>query len=130
MEEIAEDRESRLHLIYVLSFCCAHVLPSIMLDYFSHIFSHLLFPYTIPLPSHLCYNPFLSLAFSLCPPTPTLLLSVAPQQDTSMVWVTVPTPSVLSECVQAREREPSVELALVREAVLERARRVILAEGM
>lgn len=46
-----------------------------------------------------------------------------------MVWVTVPTPSVLSEWVQARERDPSSELALVREAVLERARRVILAEG-
>lgn len=46
-----------------------------------------------------------------------------------MVWVTVPTPSVLSEWVQARERDPSTELALVREAVLERARRVILAEG-
>lgn len=46
-----------------------------------------------------------------------------------MVWVTVPTPSVLSEWVQARERDPSMELALVREAVLERASRVILAEG-
>lgn len=46
-----------------------------------------------------------------------------------MVWVTVPTPSVLSEWVHAREREPSMELALVREAVLERARRVMLAEG-
>lgn len=46
-----------------------------------------------------------------------------------MVWVTVPTPSVLSEWVQARERDPSMELALVREAVLERARRVMLAEG-
>lgn len=46
-----------------------------------------------------------------------------------MVWVTVPTPSVLSEWVQARERDPSMEPALVREAVLERARRVILAEG-
>ncbi|KAM7396299.1 hypothetical protein PAMP_019348 [Pampus punctatissimus] len=48
---------------------------------------------------------------------------MAPQQDTSMVWVTVPTPSVLSEWVQARERDPSMELALVKEAVLERARR-------
>lgn len=46
-----------------------------------------------------------------------------------MVWVTVPTPSVLSEWVHARERDPSMELALVREAVLERASRVILAEG-
>lgn len=46
-----------------------------------------------------------------------------------MVWVTAPTPSVLSEWVQALEREPSMELALVREAVLERANRVILAEG-
>lgn len=46
-----------------------------------------------------------------------------------MVWVTVPTPSVLSEWVQARERDPSMELELVREAVLERARRVILADG-
>ncbi|CAB1445053.1 unnamed protein product [Pleuronectes platessa] len=46
-----------------------------------------------------------------------------------MVWVTGPTPSVLSEWVQARERDPSMELALVREAVLERTRRVILAEG-
>lgn len=46
-----------------------------------------------------------------------------------MVWVTVPTPSVLSEWVQARERDPSRELALVKEAVLERASRVILAEG-
>lgn len=46
-----------------------------------------------------------------------------------MVWVTAPTPSVLSEWVQALEREPSMELALVREAVLERASRVMLAEG-
>lgn len=46
-----------------------------------------------------------------------------------MVWVTAPTPSVLSEWVQARERDPSMELALVREAVLERASRVILADG-
>ena len=46
-----------------------------------------------------------------------------------MVWVTGPTPSVLSERVQARGRDPSIELALVREVVLERARRVILAEG-
>lgn len=46
-----------------------------------------------------------------------------------MVWVTAPTPSVLSEWVQARERDPSTEPPLVREAVLERARRVILAEG-
>lgn len=45
------------------------------------------------------------------------------------MWLTAPTPSVLSEWVQARERDPSMELALVREAVLERARRVILAEG-
>lgn len=70
-----------------------------------------------------------TLAFSLHPSTPSVPLSVAPQQDTSMVWVIVPTPSVLSECVQAREREPSPELALVREAVLDRARRVMLAEG-
>lgn len=46
-----------------------------------------------------------------------------------MVWVTAPTPSVLSEWVQARERDPSTELALVREAVLERESRVILADG-
>lgn len=46
-----------------------------------------------------------------------------------MVWVTAPTPSVLSEWVQALEREPSMELALVREAVLERASRVMLADG-
>lgn len=51
------------------------------------------------------------------------------QQDTSMVWLTCPTPSLLSECVHARLREPSTEPALVREAVRERARRVILAEG-
>lgn len=46
-----------------------------------------------------------------------------------MVWLTWPTPSLLSECVHARLREPSTEPALVREAVRERARRVILAEG-
>lgn len=46
-----------------------------------------------------------------------------------MVWLTAPTPSVLSEWVQARERDPSMELALVRDAVLERASRVILADG-
>lgn len=51
------------------------------------------------------------------------------QQDTSMVWLTCPTPSLLSECVHARLRDPSTEPALVREAVRERARRVILAEG-
>ncbi|TNN22115.1 hypothetical protein EYF80_067773 [Liparis tanakae] len=46
-----------------------------------------------------------------------------------MVWLTGPAPSVLSEWVQARERDPSTEPALVRDAVLERARRVMLAEG-
>lgn len=46
-----------------------------------------------------------------------------------MVGVAVPTPSVLSEWVQVRERDPSMELALVSEAVLERASRVILADG-
>lgn len=51
------------------------------------------------------------------------------QQDTSMVWLTGPTPSLLSEFVHARLREPSTEPALVREAVRERTRRVILAEG-
>lgn len=51
------------------------------------------------------------------------------QQDTSMVWLTCPMPSLLFECVHARLREPSTEPALVREAVRERARRVILAEG-
>jgi len=37
--------------------------------------------------------------------------------------------SLLSEWVQARGRVPSTELALVREAVRERARRVMLADG-
>lgn len=46
-----------------------------------------------------------------------------------MVWAMGATPSALSERVQARERDPSTEPALVREAVLERARRVMLAEG-
>lgn len=68
-----------------------------------------------------------SLSIPLLPPS--LFLPVVSQQDTSMVWVTAPTPSVLSEWVQARERDPSTEPPLVREAVLERARRVILAEG-
>lgn len=58
------------------------------------------------------------------PPSPLPL-----QQDTSIVWLTAPTPSVLSEWVQARERLPSTEPPLVSEAVLERARRVMLAEG-
>lgn len=71
----------------------------------------------------------MSLYLSLHPSTPSHPLSMALQQDTSMVWVTGPTASVLSECVQARERDPSTEPALVREAVLERARRVMLAEG-
>lgn len=51
------------------------------------------------------------------------------QQDTSIVWLTWPSPSLLSECVQACGRLPSTELALVRDAVRERARRVMLAEG-
>ena len=51
------------------------------------------------------------------------------QQDTSMVWLTWPSPSLLSEWVQACGRLPSTELALVRDAVRERARRVMLAEG-
>lgn len=51
------------------------------------------------------------------------------QQDTSMVWLICPMASLLSEWVQARGRLPSTELALVRDAVRERARRVILAEG-
>lgn len=51
------------------------------------------------------------------------------QQDTSMVWLTWPSPSLLSEWVQACGRPPSTELALVRDAVRERARRVMLAEG-
>lgn len=128
LEEIDEDRESCLHLIYELSFLLLSrsTLYHVWLP-LSHTFKLLLlfsnFPHTIT-PVY----PFLSL--SLCPSTPSLPLSMAPQQDTSMVWVTVPTPSVLSEWVQARERDPSMELALVREAVLERARRVILAEGM
>lgn len=52
-----------------------------------------------------------------------------PQHDTSMVWLICPMASVLSEWVQARGRVPSTELALVREAVRERARRVMLADG-
>lgn len=52
-----------------------------------------------------------------------------PQHDTSMVWLICPMVSVLSEWVQARGRVPSTELALVREAVRERARRVMLADG-
>lgn len=51
------------------------------------------------------------------------------QQDTSMVWLTWPSPSLLSVRVQACGRLPSAELALVRDAVRERARRVMLAEG-
>lgn len=39
------------------------------------------------------------------------------QQDTSMVWLTWPSPSLLSEWVQACGRLPSTELALVRDAV-------------
>lgn len=46
-----------------------------------------------------------------------------------MVWLTWPKPSLLSEWVQACGRLPSTELALVRDAVRERARRVMLAEG-
>jgi len=74
-------------------------------------------------------NPPLSCFPAPSPLPPSSVASVAAQHDTSMVWVTAPTPSVLSELVQARERFPSMEPALVREAVLERARRVILAEG-
>lgn len=51
------------------------------------------------------------------------------QQDTSMVWLTWPSPSLLSEWAQGCERLPSTEPALVRDAVRERARRVMLAEG-
>lgn len=51
------------------------------------------------------------------------------QQDTSMVWLICPMASLLSEWVQALGRPPSTELALVSEAVRERARRVMLAEG-
>lgn len=98
-----------------------------MSDYFSHVFSSF-FPILSPC-LFFAVILFLCLSFSLHPSTPSLPLSVAPQQDTSIVWVTVPTPSVLSECVQARERDPSTEPALVREAVLERASRVMLAEG-
>lgn len=46
-----------------------------------------------------------------------------------MVWLTWPKPSLLSEWAQACGRLPSTELALVRDAVRERARRVMLAEG-
>lgn len=46
-----------------------------------------------------------------------------------MVWLTWPSPSLLSEWVQACGRLPSTELALVSDAVRERARRVMLAEG-
>lgn len=46
-----------------------------------------------------------------------------------MVWLTWPSPSLLSEWVQACGRLPSTELALVRDEVRERARRVMLAEG-
>lgn len=46
-----------------------------------------------------------------------------------MVWLTWPSPSLLSEWVQACRRLPSTELALVSDAVRERARRVMLAEG-
>lgn len=46
-----------------------------------------------------------------------------------MVWLTWPSPSLLSEWVQACGRLPSTELALVRDAVRERASRVMLAEG-
>ena len=46
-----------------------------------------------------------------------------------MVWLSWPTPSLLSDWVQARECEASRELPLVSDAVRERARRVILAEG-
>lgn len=45
------------------------------------------------------------------------------------MWLTWPSPSLLSEWVQACGRLPSTELALVRDAVRERARRVMLAEG-
>lgn len=46
-----------------------------------------------------------------------------------MVWLTWPIPSLLSEWAQGCGRPPSTELALVRDAVRERARRVMLAEG-
>lgn len=46
-----------------------------------------------------------------------------------MVWLICPMASLLSEWVQARGRAPSTELALVSEAVRERARRVMLADG-
>lgn len=46
-----------------------------------------------------------------------------------MVWLTWPSPSLLSEWVQACGRLPSTEPALVSDAVRERARRVMLAEG-
>lgn len=46
-----------------------------------------------------------------------------------MVWLSWATPSLLSDWVQAREREPSRELPLVSDAVRERASRVMLAEG-
>lgn len=46
-----------------------------------------------------------------------------------MVWLIWPIALLLSEWVQALGRLPSTELALVREAVRERARRVMLAEG-
>lgn len=46
-----------------------------------------------------------------------------------MVWLSWATPSLLSDWVQAREREPSRELPLVSDAVRERASLVILAEG-
>lgn len=46
-----------------------------------------------------------------------------------MVWLTWPSPSLLSEWVQACGRLPSTELALVRDAVRERVSRVMLAEG-
>lgn len=46
-----------------------------------------------------------------------------------MVWLTWPIPSPLSEWAQGCGRLPSTELALVRDAVRERARRVMLAEG-
>lgn len=46
-----------------------------------------------------------------------------------MVWLTWPIASPLSEWAQGCGRLPSTELALVRDAVRERARRVMLAEG-
>ena len=55
--------------------------------------------------------------------------SRGPQHDTSMVWLICPMASLLSEWVQARGRAPSTELALVSEAVRERARRVMRADG-